>query len=378
MTKNPCTPRIAFFLPNLEGGGAERSVTALANDLVSIGFGVDMVLSRKIGPFINELSAEVRLVDLAAPRIFDTIFQLRKYLIEERPTTVMSCLDIPNIQLVLAAHLASFRGTVALGQRGTIFTNYAQLSWLKRSIYLLGIASTYRYANVIISNSYAAAREVSALPGVGTERVVVIHNSVNIERISQLADETLCDPWLSNSDSPLILSVGSITRLKDRITLIRAFAALKKQVDARLAILGGFYDPSEHYRVLNLITEMELQNNVYLIGFDANPYRWMRRASVLVSSSITEGCPNNLLEGLALGLRIVATDCPGDSSELLQHGKWGRIVPVGDPERMAEAIRAALDDPTPPDVRIRAAEFAPGDIAARYLRVLVPTTDLDP
>jgi glycosyltransferase involved in cell wall biosynthesis len=97
----------------------------------------------------------------------------------------------------------------------------------------------------------------------------------------------------------------------------------------------------------------------------------MKQASVLVSSSVTEGCPNQVLEGLALGIPIVATDCPGDTAEILGHGKWGRLVPVADPARMAKAILATLDDPNPPDGTLRAADFSPEKTTHAYLNVLL-------
>jgi glycosyltransferase involved in cell wall biosynthesis len=98
----------------------------------------------------------------------------------------------------------------------------------------------------------------------------------------------------------------------------------------------------------------------------------MAAAAVFVSSSTGEGFPNVVAEALALGGSIVATDCPGDTAELLGHGKWGRLVPVGDPGRMAVAILAALGDPNPPDGRIRAADFSPASAAEAYLKVLLP------
>jgi len=155
-------------------------------------------------------------------------------------------------------------------------------------------------------------------------------------------------------------------------TLIKAFAVVKAQREARLAIIGEGYQPAERDRIERLISELGLGESVQLPGFEANPYKWMAAAAVFVSSSTAEGFPNVIAEALALGRPIVATDCPGDTAELLGHGKWGRLVPVGDPQRMAGAILAALDDPDPPDGRTRAADFAPSKITSAYLKVLLP------
>jgi len=76
-----------------------------------------------------------------------------------------------------------------------------------------------------------------------------------------------------------------------------------------------------------------------------NPYAWMARSKVFVLSSVHEGCPNVLLEALACGCSVVATDAPGDARFLLHNGgTLGRLVPVGDWHEMAQAIEAALDE----------------------------------
>jgi glycosyltransferase involved in cell wall biosynthesis len=224
---------------------------------------------------------------------------------------------------------------------------------------------------VVICNSSAAADEVCALFGMGRDRVISIHNSVDSERINRLANAELTDRWLLGQNTPLILSVGSITHLKDRLTLIKAFALVSERRAARLAIVGASYEPEEHAKVVNLISELGLSEQVRLCGFDPNPYRWMRYAAVLVSSSLTEGCPNQILEGLALGIPIVATDCPGGTGELLEQGKWGRLVPVADIHGMADAILETLDDVDPRDGRLRAADFSPLRVTSAYMSVLM-------
>jgi glycosyltransferase involved in cell wall biosynthesis len=155
------------------------------------------------------------------------------------------------------------------------------------------------------------------------------------------------------------------------VTLVQAFAKVREKVQANLAIVGR---GGEEITIRGLVSDLGLGPNVVLVGFDINPYRWIAAADVFVSSSTAEGFPNAIAEALALDRPIVATDCPGDTAELLQHGKWGRLVPVGDPARMAAAILAALDDPTPAQGRLRAAEFAPHKTTSAYLNVLLPNS----
>jgi glycosyltransferase involved in cell wall biosynthesis len=106
-------------------------------------------------------------------------------------------------------------------------------------------------------------------------------------------------------------------------------------------------------------------------GFDRNPYAWMRRARVFVSSSVSEGCPNSLMQALACGTRVVSTTSLGGAAEILEGGKWGRLVPVGDVAALAHAITDSLGDGDTPDLTRRALDFSPEKIAARYLDVLL-------
>lgn len=112
-------------------------------------------------------------------------------------------------------------------------------------------------------------------------------------------------------------------------------------------------------------------------GFVTNPFSMIQRARVLVSASLAEGCPNVLQQALACGTPIVATDCPGGTSEILEDGRWGRLVPVGDAKTMAAAIVRTLDGDLLPDGRARAAQFDRERTASMYLELLMPASVTD-
>ena len=366
---------IAFFLQNLEGGGAERAIVALAGEIAKQGHAVDLVVAHAGGGFRPEISPAVNIVDFAANTHRLIFCRLIAYLRRRNPTAVMSALDVPNIMLIVAARMAGYKGRAIISQRAVVAA--AQREWPQGRRWLITLLQRvlFRRADALISNSHAAANEVRELLGVPADRISVIHNAVDMERISQLAREPLSNHWLSKLQQPLIVSVGSLTARKDVGTLIKAFASVKAQRQAHLVIIGkveGRNSRAEQRKIEELILELGLSANVHLPGFDANPYKWMAAAAVFVSSSMEEGFPNVIAEALALGRPIVATDCPGDTAELLQHGKWGRLVPVGNPERMADAILDALDDPNLPNGRIRAADFLPSKSTSAYLKVLLP------
>jgi glycosyltransferase involved in cell wall biosynthesis len=360
---------IAFYLPNLEGGGAERAIVAVANHVAALGVTVDLVLGEAVGPYLTEVSPKVQLVNLSSRDKLRVLLSLMRYLRQHRPSVVMSSMDLPNIQMILAAKLTGFEGRTVISQRATIAPVYAEVGVMRRLVYGLWIRCIYRMAEVIISNSRAAAAELVRSFGIPHNQIVTINNQVDIDRLTRLSTEDLSDVWLTQRKAPLIISVGSLTPRKDMESLIRVMVIVRDTCEARLVILG---EGSQRQRIEQLVTELDLSTCVYMPGFDVNPYKWMRRADVVVSASQAEGFPNIVAEALALGKRIVATDCPGDTSELLENGRWGRLVPVGDPASMASAILASLDDPNPPDGRIRAADFTPEKTTRAYLDVLLP------
>jgi glycosyltransferase involved in cell wall biosynthesis len=325
--------------------------------------------------FRHEISSAVNVVDFATRSHLLTLCRLIAYLRRRNPTVMMSALDVPNIMLLVAARIAGYKGRTIISQRAVVAATQREWPLGRRLLIMLLQRTLFPRADALISNSHAGANEVRERLGVPADRISVIHNAVDVERINRLAREPLSNHWLSKLQQPLIVSVGSLTTRKDVGTLIKAFASVKAQRQAHLVIIGkveGRNSRAEQYKIENLIAELGLSANVHLFGFDANPYKWMAAAAVFVSSSMEEGFPNVIAEALALGRPIVATDSLGDTATLLGQGKWGRLVPVGDPERMADAILTALDDPNPPDGRIRAADFTPARITAAYLDVLRP------
>jgi glycosyltransferase involved in cell wall biosynthesis len=291
------------------------------------------------------------------------------YLRRRNPRVVMAAMDVSNIMLVGAAALSGYEGRTVISQRAVVAASLRELAPARRVLTRLLQRVCFPRAHGVVSNSYAAALDLQTSLGVPADKVVTIHNALDTERIVQLACEALPDQFRRHGSVPLIVSVGSLTKRKDMETLVRAFARVSVERDVRLAIVGK---GEEGPRLKALVSALGLSAKVDLPGFDANPYKWIAAATVFVSSSTAEGFPNVVAEALALDRPVVATDCPGDTAELLQQGRWGRLVPVGDPDQMALAIMAALDDQHRSDGRVRAAEFSPDKIAAAYLAVLLP------
>jgi glycosyltransferase involved in cell wall biosynthesis len=168
------------------------------------------------------------------------------------------------------------------------------------------------------------------------------------------------------------LGVGRLVKQKDFPTLIRAFARVRAGRPVHLLLLGRAKNGKKRRRLTDLIDSLGVTADVQLAGYVDNPLAYMKRAAVLVLSSAWEGLPGVLIEALACGCPIVSTDCPSGPSEILDGGKYGRLVPIGDDAAMAAAINATLDAPPARDaLRARAEDFSADRAIDRYLAVLL-------
>src|SRR5690606_36653032 len=145
------------------------------------------------------------------------------------------------------------------------------------------------------------------------EKLKIIYNPLDVDRIEQLSREPISVPW-EPDDQPIVLGVGRLEPVKGFPTLIDAFALVQARQDARLVVLGEGPDRAQ---LMSQVRGLGLESRVYMPGFVRNPFPWMRAASVFVSASRSEGCPNALMQALACGAPVVSTDCPGGAAEIL-------------------------------------------------------------
>lgn len=360
---------IALFLPSLDGGGAERVFVQLANEFAALGLRVRLVLAAARGPYLDEVAADVRVVDLCATGVMRALPKLIRYLRRERPNVMLSALDHSNIIAILACSIARTGTRCVISMRSVPSAVYREETSARKWVFPALMRRSYGRADRIIANSQGVASDLINNFQVPGEKVSIIYNPLDLELIRRLGSERIADSWLNLSSTPLILGVGSLAILKDFPTLIRAFSIVRSQRECRLAILGEGPDQQALERQ---VAELGLKKDVYLPGFVNNPFAWMRVATVMVCSSLTEGCPNALMQALACGTAVVSTDCVGGCSEILEGGRWGRLVPVADAQAMAAAILATMEGVDHVNVGSRAADFAINEIARDYLKQLLP------
>lgn len=366
------SPDVAIYVPSLRGGGTERVMVTLANGFVDRSLKVDLVLAQAEGPYLPAVDARVRIVDLKSHRVLVSLPGLVRYLRLTRPRSMLAAMHHANVIAILARLMSGVPTHVVVAERSTLSSISMQSINLWRRLVLRLAGLTYRLADGVTAVSNGSADALADVIGLPRERIQVIYNPIDVEQIRARSLEPIDHPWLEPGQPPVILAVGRLAEAKDYPTLIRAFARLRQQRFVRLVILG---EGELRAQLETQIQAAGLTEDVALPGFAENPFSWMRRASVFVLSSAWEGLPNVLMQAMACGTSVVSTDCQSGPAEILENGRWGLLVPVGDDAALASAMAEALDDPAPPDVQKRAEMFESETAITSYLASLQKCLD---
>lgn len=358
--------RVALYLPSLRGGGAERVMVLLANGLAKHGHLVDLVLAKAEGPYLSDVHSDVRIVDLACRRVALSLPGLIRYLRRERPAAMLSALNHANVIACLAYRLARVPMRLMISEHNTLSMSHPQnargrlVPWLMRLV--------YPWADGVVAVSQGVADDLVHTLGIDASRVKVIYNPVVDDALLVKAKQPLEHPWFKQGEPPVVLGVGRLTEQKDFEKLIRAYALVRAKRVVRLMILG---EGKLRLQLETLVSQLGLKDDVALPGFVDNPFVYMARAAVFVLSSRSEGLPTVLIEAMACGAPVVSTDCPSGPREILEGGKWGLLVPVGNVSTLAQAMALTLDEFEGPDVKRRAMDFRADLAVQKYLRLML-------
>lgn len=344
--------KLSIFLPGLYGGGAERILLNLAEGFTARGVLVDIVLAQKEGEFTRQIPHKVRLVSLretqrSSLRTITALPSLVRYLKHEKPDILLSALH-GNLIAVWAKLLAHTNTRVVLTEHNTFsLENKAMYPRMQRLNAIL-VRWFYPMSNDIIAVSNGVADDLARSVGINRNKIKVIYNPIINDTLCVKANRVPDHPWFQNSQIPIVISVGRLTEQKDYSMLLDAFYMVIKQANARLVILGEGEDRNHLERK---VENLGLQEVVLLPGFVDNPYAYLAHSSVFVLSSRWEGLPTVLVEAMACGLPVISTDCPSGPREILQSGKYGRLIPVGDPAALSAAmldgIKGNISNPPP-------------------------------
>lgn len=336
----------ALLIPSLDGGGGERTTLILAREMQARGYPVELIVGRARGALAGEVPAEVPVVELGADRLRTAVPTLARYLRVRRPDYLMPTIEHASVLALLARGVARTKTPVVIRVANTLSEMAAAAATPMERFTMLLARRLYRRADALVACSHGMAEDLATFAGADPSEVLTIPNAAVSREIGRLAAAQLSHPWFSPGEPPVILAVGSLRTKKNLPLLLTAFAHVKSRRAARLMILG---EGPERVTLERDVRTLDLDGSVSIPGFDTNPYRYMARCSVFALSSNREGLPGVLIEALACGANIVATDCRSGPREILADGRYGRLVQVGDVAGMAKALEAALAEPrTPP------------------------------
>jgi glycosyltransferase involved in cell wall biosynthesis len=361
-----------------KGGGVQKGRVILANALAERGVNLTCVLPEAKGPFLEQLSPDIPVVELGTRHAIPLVRRFAHYLQRHRPAVVLASQHHTILAAIWARHLAAVETCLIVTQHNTL-SELCRQSRRPTVHYLLPRVAPrfFRQADMVCAVSNGVALDFAAMTGIAMSQIRVIYDPTVTPQLAAQAALASGHPWLDDGkDRPVVLGAGNLIRIKDFETLIRAFARLRAIRPARLVILG---EGPERKNLEHLTRQLGVAADVDLPGFTVNPYAFMARADVFALASRVEGLSNALIEALACGCPVVSTDCPNGPAEVLEDGRYGRLVPVADDAALAAAIDATLR--APPDcaaLRDRAANFSVERSTDAYMELLaaVPALQL--
>ena len=242
--------------------------------------------------------------------------------------------------------------------------------WL-RLFWLACIKMSYLRATLVIANSHDTKSGLISHRLVQPPKIKVIPNPVLPASHSILKKEKIKDEWLDDPKLKVILSVGRLVPLKNHPFLIESFNDVYAQnKNVRLIIVG---EGPESQRLYEMISILNLEKVIKFVNFQNNIHPYYANADVFALTSNWEGFGNVIVEALSAGLPVVATDCPGGPRMILEDGKYGQLVPVGDKKLFVNALIDALEKPIPDRDVLRnyAENYTVSRIASSYYKLLV-------
>lgn len=340
--------RVTLMVSDFEDGGVERNFTHLASGLARLGVETWLLVGRARHPYLEDLDSAVRLVPIEGGRVPF----LRHFLSRVAPDLVLTgklADDYAAVQARFDLGIAWPGQTRLVAAVGTLLSGrLAGRRWnlLKTWREVRRIRACYQRLDGITAISAGVAEDLRDFFGIEGVPIGVLKNPIVPRGYRDLALAPCPHPWLAgvtpetplDERPPVILAVGGLRKVKDFPTLLRAFAQVKEPA-ARLLILG---EGKERGRLTRLARRLGLGDRLDLPGFLPNPYPYLARARLLALSSVREGLGNVVVEALAVGTPVAATDCSAGLGVLVAERGLGPLVPVGDVSNLARAMEEGL------------------------------------
>lgn len=325
---------IIFFLPNLDGGGAEKVIIDIANSLHQRGYCIELLVSKKNGIYLDRVNKNIPIVDLQSKKVIFAIFKLFKYIKQKKPDILFSTHLHTSFISSICVILNFFKTKLYLREAvnpNIKYSNNILINYLRKFIFVFNLC----IANKIIIPSIEMNNDLKKEFSFIKKKFNHIYNPIDLNKIYQLS---------LNSEKPFcaedyIISVARLEKQKDFITLLKAFKIISNKFKTNLLILG---EGSNRDMLTKFIYSQNLEKRVFMPGFLKNPFFYISKAKIFVHSSFAEGLPNSLLQAVILNKYVISTDCDYGPKEIINGSGYGKLVPIGDYNMMAKMIEQAL------------------------------------
>lgn len=324
---------ILFIMPNLNRGGAEGVIVNIANSLSRESFRVEFLLFQKSGDLIYNLKDDIKLYSIESPTVLKGIPKALKLIYRLNPDILFS--GISNLNLYLSASipiLKRLRGDIKFIARQPSILSLNNRQEKLPKVYESLHKSIYRNCDLVICQSIFMREDLIRNYNFPPNRSVVINNPIDIERVKELSLEYREYPFSKKSIN--LISVGNLRYEKRFDLLLKAFALLDSRYT--LTIIG---DGAKREELEELSIELNIKDRVALLGYQKNPYPYIKEADIYIITSEYEGFPNAILEANLLGLFTIGFKSVGGVTEIIKNGINGYLVEFGDIELLVKAIK---------------------------------------
>ncbi|SDZ55659.1 Glycosyltransferase involved in cell wall bisynthesis [Evansella caseinilytica] len=324
--------KILFFIYQMGGGGAARTLLNIINNLDRNKFSPVLVTLNYNGTYESEIQDDVAFIKLPTKRLSRSVFQLVRIIKNENIDLVFSTIPRVNTIAILAAKLSFTKVKTVVREADNLGGNW------RTNLLLLGFGCMYKLSDQIVSLSEGVKENLVQRYKVKPTSIKVIYNPVDLEAIHEKIETGQVEPAFSeilSKKEKLIITAGRLVEQKDQKTLLRAFSEVTKKINSQLVILGE--GPLKNELILQA-KELNIQGCVHFFGFQSNPYVYLKNADLFVLSSKHEGFSHVIAEALATGTPVVSTECKSGPAEVLNNGEYGYLCAVGDADDMANKM----------------------------------------
>lgn len=320
--------QIFIFISSMLGGGAERVVSELSTGL-SDGFRSQIIMidNTEIKYPINKspLYLYYKRVKFPSPLnglyvLINGIFRYYQLLIMFKPSVSLSVLDTANIINPIACLITGTPSIISIHCNPSNIYGTSYITYILRKV---GIALANRFSKKIIVVSNGIKDVLVSKFSINPDKIEVIYNPVDLKKIYSLKMEAISELTFFNTSLPILISIGSIIQVKGQWHLIRIFAHVRKIIPCKLVLCGEGIMKND---LIKLVSDYGLENEVFFAGWCDNPYKYLSKSTIFVSSSLSEALPTVHIEAMACGCPVISTDCKYGPREILEDGKYGILT----------------------------------------------------